>query len=164
MKPNEANAEHNWVTFGAAFSECFFDHFPYIPHDKAPPECAWAVGRTKIAIDRDFRRVEAPFNSSVEQTIRAVCGTWLSPKLHSPSVPPSVAYFVGLRSAVLLPFFIDLSASPAPTMSFEVITEIIPFPLLAAPRVAEWFLIDWWRANGPRRACEMRLVDEALPV
>src|SRR5437764_13128405 len=92
--------EHNWSTFAA----CFVGMFPYIQHDKAPPECAWTVGDAPETFETDFRRAQAPFLADIEATIRTLCSTGAAS--HGSK---SVQYFLGLRGAVLEQFFLEFS-------------------------------------------------------
>lgn len=137
--------EHNWSTFAM----CFVGTFPYIPHDKAPPECAWRVGDSRETFESDFRRAEAPFIADIEATIRTLCSTGAAS--HDSR---AVQYFLGIRGAVLESFFLSFSI---PRGGAQM--TIIPFPQLPPLRVVEWFLIDWWRHQGGRCICEMRLLD-----
>jgi hypothetical protein len=143
--------EHNWSTFGM----CFVGMFPYIPHDEAPPTCSWKVGDTLSEIDRDFRRVEAPYVAEIEKIIRSLCR-----RGNAPAGSEESQYFLGLRAAVLAPFLL----SHAVPIQGGALQTILPFPQLPTLRVLEWFLIDWWNRHGPQRICEYRHLEDTLPI
>ena len=158
---SESEQEHNWETFTRWFSE-FSSDFPFIPLYKAPQECAWKVGPSRIAVDRDFLRAAAPFNSAVEDAIRRICLEGAESTL--PRLPPAVVYFVGLRVLIVELFLSAMSVTIRSSEKSEIHSTIIPFPMLSPLQVAEWFLLDWWREHGPERICEMQLLEETLPL
>jgi len=142
--------EHNWTSFGM----CFVGMFPYIPHDEAPPNCAWKVGADYDTMDLDFRRAEAPYRAEIETIVRTLCATD-----NAEMGSPESAYFLGLRGAVLGPWFLSLSV---PLPGTGATHTIVPFPKMPMMRVLEWFLIDWWNHHGPKFACEIRILETAL--
>ena len=143
--------DHNWTTFAVTF----LGQLRYIPHDEAPRECASRVGETQADIGAGYRRAEAPFVSAIESTIRTLCSA-----ASLPVVSSEIAYFLGLRAAVLGPFLFELSVRAGPNLH----STIIPFPSLPSERVVEWLLIDWWRDHGARRIAEIRHMDDTLEV
>jgi hypothetical protein len=141
--PKESEPEDNWFTF----ADWYLGLFPYIEHDEAPPEAAWALSATFEETRENYKQAEAPFVSQIESVIRKLCETG------SASAPSkAVAYFLGCRSAVLESFFFKLSIGD----SFGRSLTIIPFPSLPRMRVAQWFLIDWWRHHGASETCYQR--------
>jgi hypothetical protein len=134
--------KHNWSTFAAPF----LDLFPYIPHDEAPKECAWALGATLKETSNNYKQSEAPFLSEIEEWIRTFCKAGSAP---APS--KAIAYFLGLRSAVLHCFLQKFSIGIG--SNFAELT-IIPFPSRPVFKIVEWFLLDWWRNQGASEVAE----------
>jgi hypothetical protein len=142
--PDKSKSRPTWHTFRP-------ESFPYIPHDEAPPECAWALGATCEETQSNYKRAEAPFVPQIDEAIRTLC------KTGSATTPSeAVAYFLGLRFIVLDYFFARFSIRNNPS-SFLT---IIPFPSLPPTRVLEWFLTDWWREWGVSEICFQRYSDE----
>jgi hypothetical protein len=129
-------SNHNWSTFAA----CFIGLFPYIPHDEVPQGCACALGATLKETSNNYKQAEAPFLSEIEEWIRTFCKVGSAP---APS--KSIAYFLGLRCAVLECIFLKFSIGIGSNFTQST---IIPFPSLPVLQIVEWFLLDWWRNQG----------------
>jgi hypothetical protein len=137
---------HNWETFRACL-----EAYPYVPHDEAPPECAWNLGATCEETGNNYRRAEAPFVPQIEKFIRTFCETGSA---KTPSL--AIAYFIGLRFIVFDYFLARFSICNGPNSYLT----IIPFPSLPTRRVLEWFLTDWWQQWGVWEICLQRYSDE----
>ena len=143
---HKSKSRSTWHTFRARLG-CF----AYIPHDDAPPECAWALGATCEETQDNYKRAEAPFIPQIDEVVRTLCKTG-----SATTASDAVAYFLGLRFIVLDYFFAKFSIHNNPT---SVLT-IIPFPSLPTAGVLEWFLTDWWREWGVSEICLQRYSDE----
>jgi hypothetical protein len=146
--PNELDPP-NWLTFVEWLSD-FGRVFPFIPHEQAPQRASWSLGATYMQTLENYKRAEAPFVPQIEDVIRGFCTT-----RHASVKSVALAYFLGLRPIILLFFLSKFTIQPGP----DRYVSIIPFPSLPPPHVAQWFLIDWWRAWGPRETASRRLQD-----
>lgn len=138
--------EHNWATF----APCFLGLFPYIPHDQAPHECRWNLGESLKETVSNYQEAETGFVKQTEDVIRTLCD-----KGSASAASEAVAYFLGLRSAVLESFFLKFSIGTRNGRSWT----IIPFPTLPTHNVIEWFLIDWWRRHGAFEVAAFRYIE-----
>jgi hypothetical protein len=156
--PDRQERNWNWTTFALIFD----DLFPRISHVQAPPKCSWAVGTTLRETMRNYRAAETPFVPEIEGVIRKLCTTGV---VFMPDAPSKASeYFLGLRSAVLKELFFQLSIfeRAAPHSDDVNTSALVPFPSLPAQRVAEWFLVQWWRKWGVLKVSELRHLEAFL--
>jgi len=109
-----------------------------------------ALGGSVRADHRDYTRAERLFLPQIEDMSGRFCRTG-----YVSTTCKAVAYFLGLRSNILLIFLSKFTIPAGP----DTYASIIPFPSLPPLHVAQWFLIDWWRCWGPAEIASRRLQD-----
>jgi hypothetical protein len=143
--PNKSYQQprENWPSFAMKW----LGHFPYVEHSEAPAECAWKLGESAEGFSSDYRRVEAPFRSEIENVINQIADGGTTP------ASPQVAYFLGIRGEVVQDFLFSLYLSNGSGLHHT----IIPFPNQEALSVMRWLMISWFDLLGPDRAALLRL-------
>ena len=129
--------------------------FAFMPLDEPPLACIWSIVRDTSGDDaEELRQAEAPFLREIEAAIRRLD---IDRQLVSRS--PEVAYFVSLRCQVASRFVASLTTD-GPLESASILAYPTGTRFLT---IAEWLLLDWWRAHGYTAACALRLLEENIP-
>lgn len=123
--------------------------FPYI--EKMPQGCFWEADIELETFGQNYRYAEKPYLEEIKSCIEGVCRD----RCHVVS-SLEVAYFLGVRSAVIESFVLRLSIS---TSHEQIGTVFLLPPDMSTEDAIRWLFLDWWEGHGPLCATYQRIAD-----
>lgn len=125
--------------------------FPYISHRDAPKTCIWHPDLDIESVGTNYRKAESPYVQQIEQAIDVFCRTG-----QAPTTSPEASYFLGIRSAVVESFLMQLGSRS----DDDIRTVFLLPPDMSIHDAARWLFTYWWKCQGATRATYMRIIDD----